>query len=113
MQLNDSIEITYKAGCWTGNRNQPKTDPCHGPDGPPRDVYPGGSNYPVPGVTENTLVGRIGNDRFYVGNHLIKQVSAVGQLMLAMNDTGYRDNEGEIIVLIQVTPNQLLPNNKD
>ena len=113
VQLNDSIEITYKAGCWTGNRNQPKTDPCHGPDGPPRDVYPGGSNYPVPGVTENTLVGRIGNDRFYVGNHLIKQVSAVGQLMLAMNDTGYRDNEGEIIVLIQVTPNQLLPNNKD
>lgn len=102
VEEGDTLLIEYAGGCWTGNVNNPN-DPCHGPEGPPSDVYPGGGNYPIPGFTENSMIGRIGTYKFPIGKEIEITAKNSGDLFLGINDIGFHDNAGEITMRVKKT----------
>ncbi len=97
--VGEVLNIAYSYGTWVGRIG----DPVHGPEGPIFDAYPGGANYPLPGVVEDSLVGKIGGTIFFVGRQLRLTVREAGVLMFTINDIGYHDNAGEITMLVTIT----------
>ena len=95
----ETLNISYLSGLWVGRVG----DPYHGPEGPTFDAYPGGSNYPLPGVVEDSLVGRINKTVFFVGRQLRLPVREAGVLELTINDIGHYDNRGKITMRVVVT----------
>ncbi len=93
------LHISYLSGLWVGRIG----DPFHGPEGPTYDAYPGGKNYPLPGVVEDCLVGRINQSVFYVGRQLRMPIREAGVLELTINDIGHYDNRGQITMRVVVT----------
>jgi hypothetical protein len=99
LDVGDILNISWLSGQWVGR----KGDPYHGPEGPTYDAYPGGPNYPLPGVVEDSMVGKIGSAVFSVGRQLRFKVREAGSLALTINDIGYHDNDGEITMRIMIT----------
>ena len=75
----------------------------HGPEGHRR--YRSPSFYPLPGVPGGALIGRIGEDGelFYVGKRVRRQAQRDGLLYLRIDDDILSDNEGFVVVEIEVS----------
>ena len=95
-------------GQWKVNAGHPVT---YGPDGYLNGGAISPSNYPLPGVIEGALVGRIGQmgNVFLVGSHCVKNIVETGELLLVTNDdligggggAGLTDNSGFVTVYIK------------
>ena len=87
----------------------------HGPEG--YRHYRAPDFYPLPGTPSGALIGRIGEEQelsrifggntragepFYVGRRLILTAPASGRLYLRINDDIVSDNDGYVVVHIQV-----------
>lgn len=62
---------------------------------------------PLPSVPRDALIGRVGNQIFYIGNGSILEMPATGHLYLRVNDcdTGLYDNQGQLSIIIFPTNN--------
>ncbi len=56
----------------------------------------------MPGVIEDSLVGRIGGNVFFIGEGVRFPTDKAGELEMTINDVGYHDNEGSIGVFITI-----------
>lgn len=99
LSKDELLNIQYVSGQWNGDNRR---NPFHGPAGPVRDAYAAPSHYPLPGVVEDCMVGKIGNHIFKVGETLRLRVGVPGMLALTINDVGYYDNSGSIRMQISV-----------
>jgi Ca2+-binding EF-hand superfamily protein len=70
----------------------------------PNGASPAGNNYPLPGVGEGALLGRIGNTQaFLVGANLEGyRASTAGRLYLMVNDDALTDNQGSFRASVTV-----------
>lgn len=96
---DELLNIQYVSGTWNGDGGR---YPFHGPEGPSQDAYIAPAHYPLPGVVEDSLVGKIGGHVFFVGRTLRLRVSESGTLALTINDVGYHDNSGSVRMRISV-----------
>ncbi len=95
----ETVHVKHTIGKWNGNV---RLDQWHGADGPTNDVWKAPAGYPLPGVDENCLIGRIGNKVFFVGSNIQYTAKNSGVLHLRMNDTGFHDNDGKLFVKITI-----------
>jgi hypothetical protein len=104
----DMVTVRYISGQWTGGIGK-----GHWYDGRGDLIakYKCVENYdpnmcdePIPYVYNGTLVGRIGQDIFEIGNYLQFKPRQAGTLFLRMNDhdEGLYDNEGVLKVEIEI-----------
>lgn len=99
-------QIRYAGGLWTAN---PEINGGNLYDANGSSVTATQSGYPLTGVAEGALIGRIGNNPpFLIGDSAITPLGQSGQLQLVINDdlsgqygAGLSDNIGQIIVRIQ------------
>ncbi|MFC1750593.1 phophatidylserine decarboxylase associated domain-containing protein [Pseudomonadota bacterium] len=106
--VNDGeiYHIKYLGGLWTAN---PNINNGNLYDAEGASVVAHQSGYPIVGVNEGALVGRIGdNEPFLIGNGASTPVGQTGPLLLCINDDitkkygkGLKDNEGQISVSIK------------
>lgn len=87
---------------WNGNNDVVHESKLHGPAGPKVHAYPGGSNYPLPGVVEDSLIGEIGGEVFFIGEGVRMKAPKSGELRMTINDVGYHDNMGTINVYVLI-----------
>lgn len=99
VSAGETLCITHHSGLWNGDGGR---HPRHGPDGPTVDAYNAPSGYPLPGAMEDSVVGRVGGEVFFVGSNLRKKIKKSGVLYLTINDTGYHDNSGSIKMSITI-----------
>ncbi|QAB15115.1 hypothetical protein [Hydrogenovibrio thermophilus] len=95
------IRMEWYSGTWRGDVGMTNC-PKHGPAGPTCDAYTALAGYPLPGVVEDSLVGKVGNDVFFVGEQLRKISRTNGRLHLTINDTGHHDNDGVITMKVSI-----------
>ena len=95
------LRMEWFGGMWRGDVGMTNC-PKHGPAGPTCDAYTAPAGYPLPGVVEDSLVGRIGNEVFSVGEQLRKIARTTGVLYLTINDTGHHDNDGIITMKVSI-----------
>ena len=97
----DILRMDWYAGTWRGDVGMTNC-PKHGPAGPTCDAYTAPAGYPLPGVVEDSLIGKIGSDVFFVGEQIRKIAKTSGILHLTINDTGHHDNDGVITMRASV-----------
>lgn len=93
------LRMEHVSGSWNGDGGR---YPSHGPAGPRHDAYTAPPGYPLPGVIEDSLVGKIGSEVFFIGDQIRKQARTSGHLYLTINDTGHHDNSGSITMEVSV-----------
>jgi len=92
---NASVRIDYKSGRWTYERNGAYVD-GQGVQFNRRELIVSGSNL-------SSLVGKVGNSTFTVGNSYNGRPGS-GRLYLSINDVPgtYNDNDGQLEVYVSV-----------
>ena len=106
VNASKSYTIKYVGGLWTANPNINGGN-LYGPNG--SSIVATQAGYPLVGVSEGALVGRVGsNPPFLIGTGTTTPSGQTGQLQLVINDdldgrygAGLTDNEGQIIVSIR------------
>lgn len=99
IEKGERLNIVWINGTWNGDGGR---YPFHGPAGPVHDAYTAPDSYPLPGHVEDSLVGRVGGQRFFVGEQARVRIGENSTLQLTINDTGYHDNRGSIRVRVRV-----------
>ncbi len=109
VQPGDELTITYVSGQWsvTGS-NSPLSDANGKPANPPADLYCH-CGEPLPGVSTQALIGKVGNGgkAFLVGDSYTFTAATSGDIFLRINDRDSHlgDNTGALqIVMSLVTP---------
>lgn len=97
VEQGDLINI-HASGAWLYTPGE-----YHGPEGHAR--FPAPSFYPVSGPG-GTLIGRIGENGppFFIGQRIRFAANREGILYLRINDDILSDNDGHVIVDIEITP---------
>jgi len=100
---NEKIVVIYRSGKWSVS---PKV---RNVDGNGSSSYMAKTGYAMPGKPEGSLIGRIGDKTFYLGNKGETPAGAAGELELCANDDldgkygkGFRDNSGSISVELEL-----------
>lgn len=101
IEKDEILRMDYHGGQWKGDVGFTSC-PYHGPAGPTCDAYTAPGGYPLPGVVEDCLVGKIGSDVFFVGEQLRKKSKGSGTIHLTINDTGHHDNKGSITMKVWI-----------
>lgn len=113
VKAGDSVTITYLSGTWTvTNGVSASTDANGKPPNPPAYLYCS-CGEPLPGVSTQALIGKVGNGQpFFVGDSKTFTAANAGHIFLRINDSdkGLGDNSGSIQVQITVnTPSTPTP----
>ncbi len=107
---NSFINIAYVKGLWTANPNLNEFGGLYDSGGNPSgDVPLAKTGYTMPGKTEGALIGKVGNDVFFIGDYATIPTGLSGNLQFCINDdlngiygSGFTDNLGEIVVEIRI-----------
>ena len=96
-----TVYIAYKEGQWQAGPSPSWS--LVGPEGDPKVLSK--SSFPVPGAAIASLIAGIDDaPPFFVGRGSSFVADTAGNLWLAANDDGYGDNQGNILVNIQLGP---------
>jgi serine/threonine-protein kinase len=96
-----TVSITYKEGQWQAGPSS--SWPLVGPEGDPQVLSK--SSFPVPSAAIASLIAGIDDALpFFVGSGRSFVADSAGNLWLAANDDGYGDNQGNMLVNIQLGP---------
>lgn len=95
VQVNDKVEINYISGTWSIN-------PPWGYVGAEGHSFSPHPTNPIPGAQPGTLIGRIGESFFQVGQRLEITSQDEGHLYFQMNDDDLDDNGGSLVIQVAV-----------
>ncbi|SFQ77732.1 hypothetical protein [Donghicola eburneus] len=104
VEKGDVLIVTWdQKSYWNGNRDNWREAIEHGPAGPTVLAALGGADYPMPGVIEDSLIGRLGDGGpFYIGERYQAKVRQAGELQMTINDRGHYDNWGSVRMGVNV-----------
>jgi len=71
-------------------------------EGNPGDICSSACGVPIPDVPKGSLIGRVGNQIFGIGNKSVVMIQESGTLYLRMNDDVLGDNDGALTVSVFV-----------
>jgi hypothetical protein len=101
------VNIAYQSGLWTANPNGFGGQLYNAAGGPTFIAAKPG--YTMPGENEGALIGKVGNDVFFVGMGATVPYNLKGPLQLCINDdlngiygAGFTDNIGSVSVKITI-----------
>lgn len=101
------VNIAYQSGLWTANPNGFGGQLYNAAGGPTFIAAKPG--YTMPGENEGALIGKVGNDVFFVGMGATVPSNLKGALQLCINDdlngiygAGFTDNIGSVSVKITI-----------
>ncbi len=99
----EKIVVSYRSGRWN------VSPAVRNVDGNGCSYHKAKEGYTMPGKPEGCLIGRIGNEIFYLGNNGVTPENLAGELELCVNDDldgrygeGFKDNSGSIIVELEL-----------
>ncbi len=99
----EEIVVSYRSGSWTVSPD------VRNVDGNGNSHFRAKAGYTMPGEPQGCLIGRIGNQTFYLGNNGKTPAGLAGELELCTNDDldgrygqGFKDNSGSINVELEL-----------
>jgi|GEM_PF-4365412 len=106
------ISVKYVSGSWLNYAGNLSNNGGFDGNGSTSQIA-SGDGFPCPGKPLGSLVGRVGDIKFHIGNAGTVPTDVTGELELAMNDNGYNDNIGSIHVdITENTKNSAEKNNQ-
>jgi len=99
VQESTELMIEVVAGQWTHWKDHWS---YYQGEGNPGDICSSACSIPIPDVPKGSLIGRVGNQIFGIGNKSVVMVQESGTLYLRMNDDVLDDNDGALTVSVLV-----------
>jgi hypothetical protein len=106
LSIDEDLEISSK-GTWTNGGTTPQ---WVGPEGWSGVTI---NSTLAPGLPFSSLIGKIADNTFFIGDHFKGKSLATGRLYLSMNDNDFSDNDGKMQVAVSLSRVLVLPFPRD